>query len=366
MNRFSTPTSEIGRLALRDTRGNMPAVTRSMASSNTRQSRTAGEATSSKPDSGGSGGRHTGQRPATIASGGPVRQVADEEESESDSEDSDESEEDTSDDEANPTRDFVNQIMTVFDPYGQLAPREFAKINGGSDESRYVQCRKASRALLTALSIKSFQLARLIETLIGNDRARLQLLRSIVSPGTDWWSKRLLSNMQRRYSSILTHLQVNIQNPATGVGIPETIDYLRILFYAIDAIRADHFESMNQAMQLEFLDILISAFNRLIDDTDQYASTPTPPYAGQGFQSHRRLFSSLVAERGHPQYFIETLRHFGRRLLRARQTAIQGICARATQLLTQQLQNSPDQARLTRVRQALQGLHADWDKVNGL
>ncbi|KAI6912837.1 hypothetical protein KC334_g1861, partial [Hortaea werneckii] len=242
----------------------MPAVTRSMVSSNTRQSRTAGEATSSKPGSGASSSRHTGQRPATNASGGPVRHVGDRDESDTDSEDSDESDEDSSDDEANPTRDLVNQIMTVFDPYGQLAPREFARINGGSDES----------------SIKSFQLARLVETLVGNDRARLQLLRSIVSPGTDWWSKRLLSNMQRRYSSILTRLQVNIQNPATGVGIPETIDYLRILFYAIDGIRADHFESMNQTVQLEFLDILISAFNRLIDDTDQYASTPTPPYAG--------------------------------------------------------------------------------------
>ncbi|KAI7278438.1 hypothetical protein KC345_g5953 [Hortaea werneckii] len=289
----------------------MPAVTRSMASSNTRPGR-------------------------------PVRQVADEDESDTDSEDTDESDEESSDEEANPTKDLVNQIMTVFDPYGQLAPREFASINGNSDES----------------SIKAFRMARFIETLVGGDRARLQFLRSIVSPGTDWWSKRLLSNMQRRYSSILTRLQVNIQNPATGVGIPETIDYLRVLFYAIDGIRADHFESMDQTEQLEFLDILISAFNRLIDDTDQYARTPTPPYAGQGFQSHRRLFSSLIAERGHPQYFIETLRHFGRRLLRARQTAIQGICARATQLLTQQLPNSPDQARLTRVRQALQALHA--------
>ncbi|RMZ31232.1 hypothetical protein D0859_04639 [Hortaea werneckii] len=313
-----------------------------MASSNTRPGRTAGEATSSKPSSGASGSRHTGQRLTTHASGGPVRQVADEEESDTDSEDTDESDEESSDEEANPTRDLVNQIMTVFDPYGQLAPREFASINGGSDES----------------SIKAFRMARFIETLVGGDRARLQLLRSIVSPETDWWSKRLLSNMQRRYSSILTRLQVNFQNPATGVGIPETIDYLRVLFYAIDGIRADHFESMNQAAQLEFLDILISAFNRLIDDTDQYAGTPTPPYAGQGFQSHRRLFSSLIAERGHPQYFIETLRHFGRRLLRARQAAIQGICARATQLLTQQPPNSPDQARLTRVRQALQALHA--------
>ncbi|KAI6812634.1 hypothetical protein KC340_g16848 [Hortaea werneckii] len=320
----------------------MPAVTRSMASSNTRQDRTAGGATSSKPGSGASGSRHTGQRLPTNVSGGPVRQVSDDEESDNDSEDTDESDEESSDDETNPTRDLVNRIMTVFDPYGQLAPHEFAQINGGSDES----------------SIKTFRLARLLETLVGSDRARLHLLRSIVSPGTEWWSKRLLSNMQRRYSSILTRLQVNIQNPATGAGIPETIDYLRVLFYAIDGIRADHFESMNQTEQLEFLDILISAFNRLIDDTDQYASTPTPPYAGQGFQSHRRLFSSLIAERGHPQYFIETLRHFGRRLLRARQTAIQGICARATQLLTQQLQNSPDQARLTRVRQALQALHA--------
>ncbi|GAB1733179.1 hypothetical protein NU195Hw_g3721t1 [Hortaea werneckii] len=320
----------------------MPAVTRSMASSNTRTGRTAGEGTSSKPSSGASGSRHTGQRLTTHASGGPVRQVADEEESDTDSEDTDESEEESSDEEANPTRDLVNQIMTVFDPYGQLAPREFASINGGSDES----------------SIKAFRMARFIETLVGSDRARLQLLRSIVSPGTDWWSKRLLSNMQRRYSSILTRLQVNIQNPATGVGIPETIDYLRVLFYAIDGIRADHFESMNQTEQLGFLDILISAFNRLVDDTDQYADTPTPPYAGQGFQSHRRLFSSLIAERGHPQYFVETLRHFGRRLLRVRQTAIQGICARATQLLTQQPPNSPDQARLTRVRQALQALHA--------
>ncbi|KAI6794891.1 hypothetical protein KC363_g4522 [Hortaea werneckii] len=318
----------------------MPAVTRSMASSNTRQDRTAGGATSSKPGSGASGSRHTGQRLPTNASGGPVRQVADDEESDNDSGDTDESDEESSDDETNPTRDLVNQIITVFDPYGQLAPREFAQINGGSDESR------------------SFRLARLIETLVGSDRARLHLLRSIVSPGTEWWSKRLLSNMQRRYSSILTRLQVNIQNPATGVGIPETIDYLRVLFYAIDGIRADHFESMNQTEQLEFLDILISAFNRLVDDTDQYATTPTPPYAGQGFQSHRRLFSSLIAERGHPQYFIETLRHFGR-LLRARQTAIQGICARATRLLTQQPQNSPDQARLTRVRQALQALHAE-------
>ncbi|KAI7211052.1 hypothetical protein KC367_g4448 [Hortaea werneckii] len=336
----------------------MPAVTRSMASSNTRQDRTAGGATSSKPGSGASGSRHTGQRLPTNVSGGPVRQVSDDEESDNDSEDTDESDEESSDDETNPTRDLVNRIMTVFDPYGQLAPHEFAQINGGSDESRYLQCKKAFRSLLTALSIKTFRLARLLETLVGSDRARLHLLRSIVSPGTEWWSKRLLSNMQRRYSSILTRLQVNIQNPATGAGIPETIDYLRVLFYAIDGIRADHFESMNQTEQLEFLDILISAFNRLIDDTDQYASTPTPPYAGQGFQSHRRLFSSLIAERGHPQYFIETLRHFGRRLLRARQTAIQGICARATQLLTQQLQNSPDQARLTRVRQALQALHA--------
>ncbi|KAI7085164.1 hypothetical protein KC356_g6103 [Hortaea werneckii] len=357
MTRFSTPTSEIGRLALRGPRENVPAVTRSMASSNTRQDRTAGGATSSKPGSGASGSRHTGQRLPTNASGGPVRQVADDEESDNDSGDTDESDEESSDDETNPTRDLVNQIITVFDPYGQLAPREFAQINGGSDESRYLQFKKAYRSLLTALSIRSFRLARLIETLVGSDRARLHLLRSIVSPGTEWWSKRLLSNMQRRYSSILTRLQVNIQNPATGAGIPETIDYLRVLFYAIDGIRADHFESMNQTEQLEFLDILISAFNRLVDDTDQYATTPTPPYAGQGFQSHRRLFSSLIAERGHPQYFIETLRHFGR-LLRARQTAIQGICARATRLLTQQPQNSPDQARLTRVRQALQALHA--------
>ncbi|RMY42487.1 hypothetical protein D0864_16086, partial [Hortaea werneckii] len=215
-----------------------------MASSNTIPGRTAGEATSSKPSSGASGSRHTGQCLTTSASGGPVRQVADEDESDTDSEDTDESDEESSDEEANPTRDLVNQIMTVFDPYGQLAPREFASINGGSDESRYLQCKKAFRLLLTALSIKAFRMARFIETLVGGDRARLQLLRSIVSPGTDWWSKRLLSNMQRRYSSILTRLQVNIQNPATGVGIPETIDYLRVLFYAIDGIRADHFESM--------------------------------------------------------------------------------------------------------------------------
>ncbi|KAI7597908.1 hypothetical protein KC343_g14631, partial [Hortaea werneckii] len=182
MTRFSTPTSEIGRLALRGPRET-------------------GEATSSKPSSGASGSRHTGQCLTTSASGGPVRQVADEDESDTDSEDTDESDEESSDEEANPTRDLVNQIMTVFDPYGQLAPREFASINGGSDES----------------SIKAFRMARFIETLVGGDRARLQLLRSIVSPGTDWWSKRLLSNMQRRYSSILTRLQVNIQNPATGV-----------------------------------------------------------------------------------------------------------------------------------------------------
>lgn len=162
--------------------------------------------------------------------------------------------------------------------------------------------------------------------------------------------------MQRRYGAILTRLQANIATPGSGAGVPQTIDHLRSLFDAVDTIRTDHFRGMTQAEQLSFFDLLVGAFDRLVDDTDLFAQTMAPSYAGQGFQSHRSLFSSFLAAQGQPLYFIDTLLRFGEPMLCSRQGQIRGIVARAVQLCSRHRQGSPDQAMLNGVLQTLHRL----------
>lgn len=168
--------------------------------------------------------------------------------------------------------------------------------------------------------------------------------------------------MERRSAAIQQRLEANRRNASQGDGVPRTIDALRGLFDAVEWIRIDHFAMMENPTRQRFVTLLVEALWFLVwNDGDLYANATRPDYAGDAYQSERRLFSSFIAPRGHPLAFLEVLIRFGnpyRPLLRVCAPRIGQIQAAITAGIASVHQRDPSQdvAQMQRIDAAVKML----------
>lgn len=113
--------------------------------------------------------------------------------------------------------------------------------------------------------------------------ADLQVLRAAVPIGGEYWSDRLVTNLRTRFTNIRAELQRNRSHRSHGSGVVEVIQRCLQLYERIAEIRRDHFPDMERRRQQLFVTLMVEIFVYLSDDSDQYANSANPQYAGKGF-----------------------------------------------------------------------------------
>ncbi|KAH9818550.1 hypothetical protein Tdes44962_MAKER05315 [Teratosphaeria destructans] len=271
MSRVSTPASELGRLSLgaSSSPDGMPVTTRAQAR---RQS--------------------ASQTASGRTQAGPSRRSARSSRAPADN-DSDDSGADSEDEEEDPRR-AVYQIMAAFDP-GHATPDELLAGRGP---------RPQTSAMTRRLADVMVRLA------VANGNVLTAFRQSVPVP-SGFWSEQLAENMMQRFATIRSALEQS-QRSGNGQGVTATVSALRSLYRAIDAIRARHASRMSPADEARFVNVLVAVLDFLISSADDlYVHRRSGvAYAGEGFQSERRLFHSWISAAGQPIAFLEVLLRF--------------------------------------------------------
>ncbi|KAF2769252.1 hypothetical protein EJ03DRAFT_97598 [Teratosphaeria nubilosa] len=207
--------------------------------------------------------------------------------------DSDDSGDESEDEQEDPRR-AVYQIMAAFDP-GHATP----------DELLAGRCPRPQTSAMTR------RLADVMVRLASANGNVLTAFRQSVPVPSGFWSQQLAENMMQRFATIRSALERN-QQTGNGQGVTATVTALRSLYGAIDAIRARHASRMSAADEAQFVNVLVTVLEFLISSADDlYAHRRSDvAYAGEGFQSERRLFHSWISVAGQPIAFLEVLLRF--------------------------------------------------------
>lgn len=178
----------------------------------------------------------------------------------------------------------------------------------------------------------------------------LQQLRDAVPIGGAFWAGRLVLGLRNRWNTALQLLQRSRMDAGQTRGVVQTIDSGRQIYQLIADVRRNHFASMDVQHQLPFVTLAVEVLNFLTNDDDQYAETMRPSYAGEGFQSERRLLSSFVSVNSQPQLFMDILRQIGGPLLHSEYQQLAHVYLNVHGIITPRIsQAGPDAGRLNAV-----------------
>ncbi|KYG44491.1 hypothetical protein M433DRAFT_5404 [Acidomyces richmondensis BFW] len=328
MSRYSTPTSDFGDLGLGGSSSrDMPVQTRAM-SRREGQIVTASQAASSRVQT------EPGPSRRRAPQSGLKTKPSDTMSGDDDSDGSNDSPDDSSDEEQNQPAQ-LHEILSIYDP-GLATPGELTSENGPDPNK--------SRATLF-----------LIETLkhwIRTDHDLETLNRAIEVPGP-FWSGCLAANMRRRFELIAYRLEQDRRNVQPGQGVVQTVAKIVNLASAIDIVRDSYQARMAEASQAPFVALLVDMLRFLIErNEDLYAGTTRPIFAGDDFQSERRLFASFIAPRGQAILFLGYVGRWGRAALRPHAPRLADIYA----LMLQQLSPEQRQDMASHVRNVVMAL----------
>jgi len=177
--------------------------------------------------------------------------------------------------------------------------------------------------------------------------------------------------MRRRFELIAYRLEQDRRNVQPGQGVVQTVAKIVNLASAIDAVRDSYQARMVEASQAPFVALLVDMLRFLVErNEDLYAGTTRPIFAGDDFQSERRLFASFIAPRGQAILFLGYVGRWGRAALRAQAQRLAEIYA----LMLQQLTPEQRQDMANHVRNVVMALRTlasegkslrDWKMING-
>ena len=295
MSRYTTPASELGRLAI-GSGDDMPVTTRAMkrhapasqASSSRVQapsSRAAAGSSRRTPARGG-GGRQP------VRSAGKRRQVDSDDEDPSDDEEDDSSDDDDGDDETRRRRRVQYQVCCVYalTMPGYLAPREMVgEITHWDRISDRTTGRAHQRltAVATASSIR--------------DEAYHRHVMDAFDIQSDEWAVIMCGRMRERWSSIMHELRMNVQESTRGKDVRDTaISLRRLVTDGIDGILASHWERMTNATKSAYLKLLLDILYEVVIrwDRNPYEGAPGPRPAYASTASNQYNLSTRLIETG--------------------------------------------------------------------
>ncbi|EMC91407.1 hypothetical protein BAUCODRAFT_327199 [Baudoinia panamericana UAMH 10762] len=388
MPRFTSPSSELGRLDLRDRDRTMPPETRSQRaerirqeqdSRNTRASQRVSRQAAGAGPSRTTTGSHqspTVRSPwqqarmlgsattqaARMASSSAVADDGEPRGDESDGDDGSSSEGDDGGDGGDAenaavvhrARQYVGLLMTVFDPCARLTPEEFAQVNAQSSASRFALLLIRSRTIADNCNSQATRrLAAAIVQLIGPNGDRLAQFQNTVNipVGRGWWAGRLADHMRNRLHDIFAALARHVQDQTQGVGVITTIDKVRDLFGRIDGILRRQLNSMAVEDREPYVGILVDALWHITARPDDiYPRDSGPIFVGEAIRSERNLLSCFLSPYSQPISCINILSHISVQLLEPHRATIVRSCRQMRQTL------ASDRSLDQRVQQAIHTL----------